>query len=68
MMKVLEWPTLSLELDLFEMLCHNLKQALEVFHAGELSNVAELNNSAKKSVPKFPFCNVKESLPVITTA
>ncbi len=63
--KVLEWPNQSPDLNPFEMLWHDLKQSI---HARKPSNVAELNNSAKKSGPKFFHSDVKDSLPVISNA
>ncbi len=63
--KVLEWPNQSPDLNPFEMLWHDLKQSI---HARKPSNVAELNNSAKKSGPKFLHSDVKDSLPVIANA
>ncbi len=61
----MEWPSQSLDLNLIEMLWHDLKQS---FHAWNPSNVAELINSTKKSEPKFLHSDVKDSLPVIANA
>ena len=63
--KVLKWPSQSLDLNLIEMLCHALKQAV---YARKPSNVAELKQLLKKSGPKFLHSDVKDSLSVIANA
>ncbi len=49
--KVLEWPSQSLDLNLIEMLWHDLKQS---FHARKSSNVAELKQFCKEEWAKIP--------------
>ncbi len=50
-MKVLEWPSQSPDLNLIEMLWHELKQS---FHAWKPSNVAELKQFCKEEWAKIP--------------
>ena len=50
-MKVLEWPSQSLDLNPIEMLWHDLKQAV---HAQKPSNVAELKQFYKEEWAKCP--------------
>ncbi len=49
--KVLEWPSQSPDLNLIEMLWHDLKQS---FHARKPSNVAELKLFCKEEWAKIP--------------
>ncbi len=49
--KVLEWPNQSPDLNLIEMLWHDLKQS---FHAWKPSSVAELKKICKKEWAKIP--------------
>ncbi len=62
--KVLEWPSQSPELNLIEMLWHDLKQSI---HARKPSNVAELKQFCKEEWAKIPP-QQKDSLPVIANA
>ncbi len=49
--KVLEWPNKNLDLNLIEMLWHDLKQS---FHAWKPSNLAELKQFCKEEWAKIP--------------
>ncbi len=62
---VLEWPNQSPDLNLTEMLWHDLKQTI---NAWKPSNVAELKQFCKEEWAKFLHSDVKDSLPVIANA
>ncbi len=61
--KVLEWPSQRPDLNLIEMLWHDLKQSI---HARKPSNVAELKQFCKEEWTKFLHSDVKDSLTVIS--
>ncbi len=50
-MKVLEWPNQSPDLNLIEMMWHDLKQSI---HARKPSNVSELKQLCKEEWAKIP--------------
>ncbi len=56
-MKVLEWPSPSTDLNLIEMLWHDLKQSI---HARKPSNVAELKQFCKEEWATIPLNDVKD--------